>query len=497
MNSEFKRFFKHTSVYFIGNALNRLGIFLLLPVYTRYLTPGEFGTLELVFVTVAILRTFLGMRFGHATLRFYYEYDNEVDRKKHISTSFIAITFWSLLLTLLFISFSETFSRFVYGNETYSMLFVVGFIVMFFEVVSEVAFAFLRAREQSLIYVIISLVHMVLRVALNIYIVIFLEKGVVGILTGNMIGSSVVWFVLCLIVIKYSGIQFDRSKIKNLFKYSFPLLVAILPALILKNSDRIFLSKYASLEAVGIYALSMRFGIALRSFIIEPFQLGFGPYRFSIMKKENAKEIYAKFLTYFFYVVVFAGLFVSLLSREVIELMASESFRSTYKVIPHIILAIVLGGVIYILQTGILIQKKTIYMPYISIICAVFHVTILFILVPLYGIYGAAYSFIVTTCISMVITFKFSQHCYSIRFEYGRLFKIMITAFVLFFLALFTEGFGYYERILMKTAMFLTFPVLLAVFGFYSKQEIETLFALKEKAGIKVISTFKLIKEKL
>jgi O-antigen/teichoic acid export membrane protein len=491
---EIKRLLKHSAVYFVGNALNRLGIFLLLPVYTHYLAPEEYGILELVFVTVALLRLFLGMRLGHATLRFYFEYKEENDRNKLISTSLISVTAWCLLLTLTLIGLSSQISEFIYGTNDYSLILTLGFLVMFFEVINEIPFAYFRAKEYSLLFVISSLSQLLLRVAINVYVVIFMHKGVAGILTGNLISASLLWIFLCFFVFKSTGISFDFAKLKDLFKYSYPLIIASVPGLVSRNFDRVMLGWHASLEMVGIYALAVRFGMALRAFVLEPFQMNYGPFRFSIMNQDNAKEVYSRVFVYFLFLVVFIGLFMALLCREVIEIMSSEAFISAYKVVPLILLAVLANGVNYIFQTGLLIKKRTDYMPYITIITAVMNVLTLFMLVPQMGIYGAALARAVTSFIEIALTLHLSQKCYKIKFDIQRAVKIAAVAVFISVLALFTNEMGIYERIGIKTFLVLTFPFLLMTLRFYRQDEIEKIFIFKEKIRIEALSAFGFIR---
>jgi len=488
MYSHIKTFLNSSIVYFVGNAFNRLGVFLLLPLYTNYLIPEEYGSLELVFVTVAMARIFLGMCLGHATLRFFFEYESEHEKKKLMSTILLFTIFWCLILTIVLMLLSDYLSVIVFKTSDYSMLLIIGFAMMFFEVVTEIPFAFLRAKDRSKLYVFSSLSYLVLRIGIVAYIVICLSKGVQGILFGNLVSSFFLCFFLSMVVFKYSGISFDVNKLKDVWKYSYPLVISSIPHVFVKNVDRIVLGWYTSLEVVGIYALAFRFGLALQGFVLDPFQLGFGPFRFSIMKQENAKEVYARILTYFVFAVTFVALLVTLLCREVIELMASADFISAYKVVPIIILSVLVNGVIYIFQTGMLIEKRTDYFSYVSIISAVLNVLALFIFVPVMGIYGAGLSLLVTSLVQAILTFWFSQKCYKITFEFQRFVKIMFAFFLVYFLSMITSDMGLYERLFFKSIMILVFPILLVPLRFYRREEIEGLRAFKEKFSIKVFS---------
>ena len=70
--SDIKRFFKHSSIYAIGNILNRIGAFLLLPIYTTYLTVVEYGTLEMFYLVSSVVSGILAIGIAHATLHYAF-----------------------------------------------------------------------------------------------------------------------------------------------------------------------------------------------------------------------------------------------------------------------------------------------------------------------------------------------------------------------------------------------------------------------------------------
>ncbi|HHL40102.1 MAG TPA: hypothetical protein ENJ37_06320 [Deltaproteobacteria bacterium] len=488
VHTELRNFLQHSSVYFVGNLLNRLAVFVLLPVYTNYLRPEEYGLLELVLVLSSITRELLGLRLGHATIRFFFEYDDVADRKRLVGTSLVSITVWCLLLTILLMAFSKHFSVLLYGSSEYALLIVLGFGCMFFEVTNQVPLAFMRAAKRSVLFVSSSFVHLVIRIALNIYLVVFLHKGVEGVLLGNLITSFFYWSFLNIFVIWHSGLSFDFPKLKNLWMYSYPLVIAALPGIFLSNMDRIFLGWYTSLETVGIYALAIRFGLLIHALLLNPFQMNYGPFRFSIMKQDNAPQLYSRMLIYFLYVVTVVGLAVAFFSREIIEVMASEAFVDAYKFVPFIVLAIIFNGINYIFQTGLMIAKKTADIAYITVIGAAVNVASLYILVPKLGIYGAIITYVLVSFLMMTLTYVLSQKYYRIDYDLLRAGKIAAVAFTLFLATSLLDAMAFYERVVSKTFLILTFPFLLVPLGFYTKGEIEKFQVLRQKVGLRFFS---------
>lgn len=490
MYQDLKRFSKHSLIYFIGNLLNRLGVLLLLPVYTNYLNPGEYGTLEIIFVTIAFVRVFLGMRLGHAILRFFFEYENEGDRKSLVSTSLISIMIWSALLIFVLMSLSKPLSKLIFETELYKDLLILGFSVMFFEVTSEIPIAFFRAKEYSILYVVVSFLQLILRLILNIYMVIYMQMGIKGVLIGNLLSSILFWSILFGITIRYSGVVFDYPKLKSLFRYSYPLVIASIPGVVLVNADRFFLNSYSTLEVVGLYALALRFGMILQIMISEPFQTSYGPFRFSIMKYANAKELYSRILTYYLYGVTITGLVITLLSKEVIEVMASHVYLEAYKVVPIISIAIILRGVTYVVQTGILLEKRTDYMPYINGTSALFHLSILFILVPRLTLYGAAFAVLITQILELVLMYHFSQKLYPLVFEYQRLIKILILGILIYVMSVLLGEMNLFMRVFIKVGLIGLFPFVLIPLKFYKEEEVEKISAARNLVTLKISSIF-------
>ena len=96
-NKDVSRFFRHSAIYAIGNAMNRLGAFVLLPLYTHYLSAAEYGTLEVFYAISSVVSGILSVGIAHATLRFYFECTNDSERQALVCTNLIASTLISLV----------------------------------------------------------------------------------------------------------------------------------------------------------------------------------------------------------------------------------------------------------------------------------------------------------------------------------------------------------------------------------------------------------------
>jgi len=435
----------------------------------------EYGALELFYVTASVLRGILGMMISHAALRFYFEYKEEDQRKRVISSALIFLVVISLIGVLALWNLGGYVSRIFFKTDAYVYLFKIILVFVFFDLTKEVGLAFLRAKERSFLYMSFALTQLVSQILLNYYFVVCVKSGIKGIIIGNLLGSILPWIGIMYVTIRYCGIVFDMKKIKQIMHYSFPFLFSALIGIVLNNVDRILLNYYCGLSAVGLYALALRFGIGLKDLIVEPFTLNFGQARFAIMNDDNAKYIYTRTLTYFLLVLVFIGFAISIFARDILVLLSSSSFQSTYKVIPVVLFGVMMTAVTYVFQTGILISKKTKYILYTNIVAACCILLLNILLAPRWGIYGTALATVGTNIIAAVLTYFFSQRLYRIDFEFKRILKIFIMAFLLYlfyYFAIERTHLTFGMAIILKLVLVVIFPFSLVLLSFYNSREI-------------------------
>lgn len=437
MINDIKNFLKHSSIYAIGNIINRIGAFLLLPVYTNFLTLGEYGALELIYSTQAIIASLLSMGFAHSTLRFYFEYDEEKEKQKVISTIFLGAFIISVIGVLLVSPFSKFLSQFVFDDDSKVSYFYVVYVILVFEISFQIQLAYLRAKLYSIQYVVVSLIKFLIQVTFNSIAVIVFKAGIMGILLGNLLSIIFCWVFLSYLLIKENGIKFDFEKLKIIWKYAFPLLLSTIGAIILNNVDKYLLKYFVSLEAVGIYGLALKLTIVMKELYAEPFNKNFSPYRFSIMKKPDRDPIISKITSYFIMGYLLLGLGIIFFMKDILQIMSKEEYWAAVSLIPILVLAHIFNGLNYIFQTGILYSKKTKYLFYTSTLSGVLAIILNVILIKMFKDMGAALSQLLIAAIIMMITYHISQKTHFIRYDI----KILIKLLALFGVAI---GMYYY-----------------------------------------------------
>lgn len=473
MFSQLLRLSKHSIIYGFGVAISQFIGFFLLPLYTRFLTPADFGVLQIFITTQAFLGAIIGMGLGTALFMSFFKYDNEENRKKVVSTSLIFLTVASLCFTLILIQLASKFSLLLFASTQYTFYFQIIFLTLFFDVAIAIVLQVFRAREESKKFVLISLVRFLVSVGLNIYFVAVLEKGVLGILAAGLIVAGLLYLLLIPSIIKNTGLRFSVVDIKEMLSFGLPLVPTALGGLILFASDKYLLLLLSTAHQLGLYSLGYKFGAVILGLIVAPFTLAFGPFAFSEAKKENAKEVYSAVLTYFFLVAMFAALGLSVLSKEVLMIMTTPAFYDAYKVVPLIALSYVLYGCAHVFAIGIYLMKKTKYSPLITGICAIVNIGLNFVLIPNYAMMGAAVATVISFFILAVGGFIVSMKYYPIRYEWSRVAKIFLAAVLVYVGCLFITNDSAIIAGVLKLISLLGFPILLFVFGFFKPEEIQ------------------------
>ena len=419
MNHDFPGLFKHTSIYAVGNALQRGAGFVLLPLYINVLTLGEYGSLELIYSFSAIFAGVLGAGLAHATLRFFFEYDSISMSNRVVSTTLIATTVLSGTAIALSLRFSGELSALLFdGRHQLGISIALG--TLMFELIRQIGLAYFRAKDYSTKYVVVSLLQFLIQVCTNIYTVAVLGLGVEGVLIGNFVAVFMGTCYVMYVTVTECGLRFSTSIFNTIVKYAYPFVFSSILSSITGNADRFIIRYFMSLEAVGIYALAMKFAQLLKLLLIDSFQLGFGSYRFSIMKNENAKEILTQFGTYYIAIVTFFAVGICLFSGEVIRLISENAYWNAINIVPLLVFATVFGSTDYILQTGILYQKSTGRLVYIGLTKAITVLSLDILLIPVLGVYGASLALIGSAFAVVATTFVVSQKLYPIDWHFKK-----------------------------------------------------------------------------
>ena len=460
---ELKFLLKHSSVYGFGIVIGHFISFLLLPLYTRYLTPADYGVMALVDLVRWVIGLIISLGVIDSIARFYYEYQDLKTRNTVISSAY-----W-ITVVLIIVSYpilhyiSPFLSSLVFHTMEYSKIFYIALLALLFGLLTDIGISYLRIRALSVKYVKINLVRMVFTIICNIFFVVYLETGIIGIFYANLLSSIVFSLFLALIVLKETGFGFSIHISKEMICFSFPLIFSSISRGIVNESDKLFINYFFSPIETGLYTIAQKFGTAIHSLITSPFLQAYLPRRFEIMKNAEAKQEYSKILTYYSIAICSIGLLVSMFSTEILLVMTTEQYHDAAKFIPAIVLSMIIFGFKYHFDIGMVIEKKTKYIAYINITSMLVNISLNWLLIKRFGIVGAIVSMNCSYLTTDLLSLFFSQKLFPIPFDYIRIFLIFGFSLFIFTLSFLISIDNLIISISLKVLLYVLFIILLLV----------------------------------
>lgn len=456
----------HASIYMLGDVLRRSVSLIMLPIYTRYLTPEDYGTVELLSMLIDFASIIFGARVGQAVFRYYCTADREEDKKSIISSSLFLSGGMNMIGVIAVIIFAEPLALAIFSDSSYDTFITLFAITMLLEPFMMIPLIQIRAEQKPWLFLIFSLMKLTIQLSLNIYFVVVNEMHVEGVIYSAIISGAIMSIVLTIYSISKTGISIKLSTCKELFSFSLPLKLATLGSFYLAFGDRYFLNLFTDLSQVGIYSLGYKFGFIFLILTWDPFQKMWDSEKYAIYKKDNAIETFQNVFLYLSSFLIFSGLGISLFTKDLLKIMSNPEFHPAYEIAPIIIFAYILQAWTKYCSFGILIVKKPIQIAHAEIL-GVIAITIAYLaLIPPYGIHGAAWATVVGFAVRFYWTeLKGRQH-YDMKLPWKRVWLTLFLGVIVFatsFLLpddLILSLLSRIALMLLFTGVFLSLPIL-------------------------------------
>lgn len=477
MKQHIKRLGKDSVIYGLGDALKRIVTFLLLPVYTRYLTPADYGRLEILMVTLNILFTVGSQGMSSAFARSYAFSKSESERAQLIRTSHYYLIFSATIICGLLYLFSQPLSNLLFNQSDVSLSSLIRIIAFtsLFQVVSIIPFSLYRVKSQPIKYIRISLIGFFLQAILNVFFVAILKIGVKGVLIGNAMSAFVVVILNILSIRSVSAFTFSFPKLSNLLRFGLPLIPAGIFSWVMHFSDKYLLQKFNSAYEVGLYSLGSRFSNILSLLVIIPFMMSWTAYSFQIAASDHAKQTFKTVATYLLFLLCSLGLCIIVFTPVAIKLMANSQFWDAHKVVLPLVCASVVYGMLCVFNLGIHIVKKTHYFLYVMCFGAVLNIVLNIIFIPKFGMIGAGFVSFASNLVITFATYQVSQRLYYIPYEKGRFLKISLIFIIVSGSSWMLEVSNIYLDIFFRILLVVSFFLILYFVRFLEKREIDLL----------------------
>jgi len=485
MKQDFKILARHFVVYGVSIYLSKLVGFFMIPIYTSYLTPADYGVLELLDLTMYVFAMLVGMGISNSVIRFYVDCKSEREKAEVISTAFWYLTALAICAGAIMITLSKPIASFIFesGNESSFNLEQLAYFLRIItcsqvlEMIAIVGIANLQAEKKSIVFMTLSVSKFVVAVSLNILFIVGMGLGVKGILYSGFITGATSLIAIIFIIKNRLGLYLSKGMARQMIKYGAPLIVSTLSMFVIHYSDRFFLERFIGLDKVGLYSLSYRFAMILPALFYAPFSMIWNTQMFVLYKKGDEGRKMINFLNR--YILIGSLMIIipfALGIKEVVIVMADVKFHEAYKVVPVLLIAFLFIGLSATSSVGTYFAKKTIYRGLATGYGAFVALVGNYYLINLYGYWGAVIATVMAFFVRYIALSLYSQKYYKLDYSFSFYARSILAAGIAYLLGTVISVDNIYAAFILKTSIgLLAYLILLWIMRVIGKYEIEAL----------------------
>lgn len=469
-----RRVFGHSVVYGSADVAIQAVNFLLLPIYTRVLSPVEYGALALLLVLEAFLKPVYRLGLGTSFVRFYYDYTDERSRQTLAGTIVILLLGAGVVLLAILLAAAGDLTALVIGSSDYVRAFALLALNLALTSFFLVPFGILRVQERSTTLASITFARSSGTLIVRLVLVVGLGLGVLGIMLADVIVSLVLLLALASRIRAAVAARFSRAMAREVLRFGLPQLPQALLHQAMAMSDRFILALYLPLEQVGVYLIGTSIASLIKLYPVA-FRTAWMPFAFDRMTRPDAPRLFAKLATYAFAVLTFSTLGMVALAESLVTLMTPAEFHAAVTVVPLLALGMAIQTTMNFVGTSVEVSKRTHLYPLATAVGAVIAVGGQFILIPRFGIVGAAVAVGLGQLVLALTLGALAQRAYSIPYEWLRLGKLVAVAVALYALMVTVAPGAGIGVLLVRLGLMAVFPIGLLGLRFFRPAELADL----------------------
>lgn len=418
---------RQSLIYASALACSKALALIMVPVATHFLTPEDYGRLDVLQTLADLLSIVIGMGLAETLFRFAGSADNDYERSKASANIFGLALCLGLLSLIIGQLLATHISNWLPGNvseiETrliLASLAMVGTIL--------VPLSWLRMKGNAWAYFVGTAGRVALQVAVAVPL-LFMGFGVVGVLTATLASSIILSFWLIRAQWLDTGIKFEFSRFKAYSAYGGPLIFVGISGFILGSFDRWILADAVGTAEMAQYALAAKFGL-ITAVLIQPFDLWWHPRRFSCLKEANGPERCARIATYGVALAIFSALIIAAIGPTLVRWLTPEAYHQSIQYIPWLAALAAIHNANSTLGFGAMSKETTVKPAIIDGLAAGIALIGYFILIPIFHAWGAIFATAIALSLRMIATYRVSQQALLIPYRIRRIILMATSGFI-------------------------------------------------------------------
>jgi O-antigen/teichoic acid export membrane protein len=465
MLERLKELLRHSAIYGLGSVVARILGVLLLPLYTRYLSPGDYGLIETLVALSAVLAALVAQGMKSAFFRFYFDSAEEERRLLVVRTAFWYVFAAATVVLVLGVALARPVSWLLFGTDDHAGLVTAAFVGLWAAMNYEQMTSLFRVEQRSTAYVTATLANVVLTIVATVLLVVVLDRGPLGVIVGNFTGTLLVYAALLAHSRQRLGLQFDRSLYRAMNRFGLPLVPSALALWLTNFSDRFFLVKLADPHEVGLYSIGVRVASAIL-LLLTAFRLAWPAFAYSIDDDREAQRTYSFVLTYVVFVTCWLALALGLLAPWIVRLITTRPFYPAQNVVAPLAFGAAAFGAYVVVQIGTGRARRTGSNWLVTGLGALVNVGLNLALIPSFGRVGAAVATVAAYTLLFLAMAWRANRVFPVAYQWRRVATLALAA-----VALTVLGKAVNAPLAAAVALTVGYPLVLALLGFYLPAE--------------------------
>ena len=470
-----RNFLRDSLIYGAATIISQGLAFFLVPLYTRVLPPGDYGALDMLLIFGNFANLTVALEVSQGLARHYSDASTKEAKQNYASTAFWFTLGMFTLFTVACLFFAGSINNVLLGKKNLLLVFRLGLIFIFlnglFYLIQNQFRWELRSRE----YAVVSILYSLTTICGAVILAYWMQLGIKGVLLGQILGAAFGTMAGLWLLRKTFCFQFDIIKLKEMLKFSIPLVPSSISMFVNLYIDRILLKYFKGLYEVGIYGVGYRVA-SIVMFVTIIVQGSLTPLVYAHYKESETPDNLARIFRWFIAIALLLSLSVGLFAKEVLWVLTTPAYYEASSIVIILAPSILLWRM-SIFVPGISISKKTYWEVVISVCAALLNFALTYTLIPLLGILGAALAILISSFTYFLMYLIISQHFYRVPHVWRPLVVGSLIACLI-------GGLGYLVTvspitdIAIKTALLLSFFFIVIALGLIQLNEITRAFSM-------------------
>ncbi len=469
---------KETAIYGISSILGKFLNWLLVPLYTYVLTgSADYGVVANLYAWTALLLVILTYGMETGFFRFANKHP-EISAMVYGNT-ILSVGFTSLIFAVLCVVFAQPIADLLGYSSNPEYIAMLG-VVVAMDAFGSIPFAYLRFKSRPIKFAALKLLMIFTNIVFNIFFLVvcpwLMEKapglidwfynpnyGVGYVFIANVIQTVVVTVALLPDVFK-AEFKFDFSLLKQILRYSLPLLVLGIAGIMNQTLDKIifpFLIDDPELakSELGIYSACFKISMVMMMFT-QAFRYAYEPFIFAQHKDKNSEEAYADAMKFFIIFSLLIFLFM-VFYLDVFKYIIHRDYWDGLRVIPIVLFSYIFQGIFFNLSLWYKLTDKTMYGAWFSVIGAVITIAINVIFVPVFSYMASAWAAFACYFVMMLLSYFYGQKHMPINYNLKSIAIYTSMAIGLYLVSLFVNTQFQLLNMMIKTLLLVIFMMYL------------------------------------